>query len=239
MKIGLQLWSIQEEMAKNFLQTLEKVAEMGYDGVEFAGYYDHSAAEIKAKLQQLNLEVAASHIPIDKLRADLDGVIAFEKELGNKYIVCPYATFETVEEWLPFVKELAEINEKVKNAGLTFVYHNHAEEFKTLEDGYVFDHILTHVDKMELDVYWAAFADVDPVAYLEKYKTRTPLVHIKDMAETKDKSTEVGNGILDIKTIAKKAIEIGAEWLIVEQEAFTKPPLESVEIGLNNLKGVL
>jgi len=239
MKIGLQLWSVFQETANDLLGTLEKVAKMGYDGVEFAGYFDHPASEIKAKLQELGLEVAASHIPIEKLRDDLDAVITFEKELGNQYIACPYATFETVEEWIPFAEELGEINQKIKDAGLTFIYHNHAEEFQKLEDGYVFDYILKHVDKAEIDVYWAAYSGVEPISYLQQYSGRTPLVHIKDMDETKDKSTEVGNGILDIAGIVTQSRKNGAEWLIVEQEAFTRPPLESVEIGLRNLKEVM
>jgi len=239
MKIGLQLWSVFQESMNDLLGTLEKVAKMGYDGVEFAGYFDHTASEIKAKLEELNLEISSSHIPFERLRDEIDAVIAFEKELGNPYIVCPYATFETVEEWLPFINELAEINQKIKDAGLTFIYHNHAEEFQKLEDGYIFDAILKKVDKAEIDVYWAEFAGVDPVSYLQQYSGRTPLVHIKDMDETKDKSTEVGNGILDIKAIVNQAEIGGAEWLIVEQEAFTKPTLESVEIGLKNLKELM
>ena len=239
MKIGLQLWSVHEEMTNDFFGTLEKVAKMGYDGIEFAGYFGHDAGVIKEKLSVLGLQVAATHIPIEALRDKFDEVIAFEKELGNQYIVCPYATFETVEAWIPFAKELNEINQKIKKAGLTFIYHNHAEEFQKLDVGYVLDLILENVDKAEIDVYWAEFAGVNPIAYLAQYSGRTPLVHIKDMAETKDKSTEVGNGILDIKAIAKQAEKNGAEWLIVEQEAFTRPTLESVEIGLKNLKEIL
>lgn len=237
MKIGLQLWSIFQETEKNLLKTLEKVAKMGYEAVEFAGYFEHSAAEIKAKLQELGLEVAASHIPFERLCDEFDAVIAFEKELGNNYIVCPYATFETIEEWLSFAKELKIINQKILDSGLRFVYHNHAEEFQKFEDGYILDHLLKNVDMAEIDVYWAAFAGVEPVSYLQQYSKKTPLVHIKDMDETKDKSTEIGNGILDIEAIVKQAKDNGAEWLIVEQEAFDNyEPLTAVEIGINYLK---
>jgi len=240
MKIGLQLWSVFGDSQNDLLGTLEKVAAMGYDGVEFAGYFGHDAKTIKAKLDELGLDVASSHIGCEQLRDNLDDVIAFEKELGNQYIVCPYATFPTVAEWVAFAAELGSINEKVKAAGLTFVYHNHAEEFQEVDGKYVFDLILENVDKAEIDVYWAAFSIVDPIAYLQKYAGRTPLVHIKDMASCKTKSTEVGHGILDISNIAKQAIAGGAEWLIVEQEAFEElAPMDAVAVCLKNFKEVL
>jgi sugar phosphate isomerase/epimerase len=239
MLIGLQLWSVYEEMERDFFGTLGKVAKMGYDGVEFAGYFGHSASAIKDKLVELGLRVAASHIPIESLRDDLNQVIAFEKELGNHDIVCPYAAYETVEEWREFAYELGQINQKIEAAGLTFIYHNHDKEFMKLDDRYVLDLILQHVSKAEIDVYWAAYVGVEPVAYLQQYQARTPLVHIKDMARSRLESTEVGNGILDIGGIVNQAKCNGAEWLIVEQEAFIKPPLESVEVCLKNLKEVL
>jgi sugar phosphate isomerase/epimerase len=239
MLIGLQLWSVQKEVEQDFFGTLAKVAQMGYDGVEFAGYFGHSAKEIKEKLQELGLRIAASHIPIENLRNQLDEVIAFEKELGNQYIVCPYATYETTAEWIEFAQELGEINKKILEAGLTFVYHNHDKEFMKLDKGYVLDLIFQNVQKAEIDVYWVEYVGVEPIAYLKKYQGRTPLVHIKDMNNSRLESTEVGNGILDIAGIVNQAKNGGAEWLIVEQEAFTRSPLESVEIGLKNLKEVL
>ena len=239
MLIGLQLWSVGEEMSNDFFKTLTKVAKMGYDGVEFAGYHGHDAKTIKEKLDQLGLKVAASHISIERLREDLDAVIAFEKTLGNQYIVCPYATYETADQWLAFAKELAEINQKITAAGLTFAYHNHAHELVPLADKYVLDVLFDHVSGTEIDVYWLAAANLDPVTYLAQYKDKTPLVHIKDMDANSQESTIIGTGTLDIKNIVKQAKTNGAKWLIIEQESFTKPPLASVEAGLVNLKEVL
>ena len=239
MLIGLQLWSIGKEIEHDFFGTLAKVAQMGYDGVEFVGYYGHSAFEIKEKLEKLGLKVAASHIPIERLRDELDDVIAFEKVLGNKYIVCPYAAYETIDEWIEFAKELGQINKKVEAAGLTFVYHNHDKEFMKLDDEYVLDLLFKNVQETEIDVYWAEYSGIDPITYLKQYQGRTPLIHIKDMAKSRLESTEIGNGILDIAGIVNQAKKNKTEWLIVEQEAFTKPSLESVKIGLKNLKAVM
>ncbi|MFB7142654.1 sugar phosphate isomerase/epimerase family protein [Gottfriedia sp. NPDC056225] len=241
--IALQLWSVKEDAELDFFGTLEKVAKMGYDGVEFAGYYGKSASEIKAVLNKLGLIVAGAHVSADQILHRIDDVIAFETELGNKYIVCPWANFNSLEEWKEFAEQLQHSGKKLSEAGLSLVYHNHAHELVTVEDEYILDLLLNSIPsnllKAEVDTYWLEFAGVDAVEYMSKYKGRTPLIHVKDMAQSKEESTEIGNGIMNIKGIVQQAKLNSVEWLIVEQEAFTKPQLVSVEIGLNNLKKIL
>ncbi|PEL07748.1 sugar phosphate isomerase/epimerase [Bacillus sp. AFS017336] len=241
--IALQLWSVKEDAELDFFGTLEKVAKMGYDGVEFAGYYGKSASEIKAVLNKLGLKAAGAHVSADQILHQIDDVIAFETELGNKYIVCPWANFNSLEEWKEFAEQLQHSGKKLSEAGLSLVYHNHAHELVAVENEYILDILLNAVPsnllKAELDAYWLEFAGVDAVEFMSKYKGRTPLIHVKDMAQSKEESTEIGNGIMNIKGIVQQAKLNSVEWLIVEQEAFTKPQLVSVEIGLNNLKKIL
>ncbi|PEJ59259.1 sugar phosphate isomerase [Bacillus sp. AFS002410] len=241
--IALQLWSVKEDAELDFFGTLEKVAKMGYDGVEFAGYYGKSASEIKAVLNKLGLKAAGAHVSADQILHQIDDVIAFETELGNKYIVCPWANFNSLEEWKEFAEQLQHSGKKLSEAGLSLVYHNHAHELVAVENEYILDILLNAVPsnllKAELDTYWLEFAGVDAVEFMSKYKGRTPLIHVKDMAQSKEESTEIGNGIMNIKGIVQQAKLNSVEWLIVEQEAFTKPQLVSVEIGLNNLKKIL
>jgi len=239
MNIGLQLWSIHEEASKDLLSTLEKVAKMGYDGVEFAGYFGHSAQELKEKLAELGLKVAASHVPYEALRDNFEETIKFEVELGNKYVVIPYATFETVEEWLEFVEVVAKIREQFDGLQLKLVYHNHFEEFQIVDGEFIMDKLINAAGMIELDVYWAEFSKVNPSEYLAKFNNISPLVHMKDMADCRTKSTILGTGIIDFKPIIKQARENGAEWLIVEQEAFDIDPLDSVAQGVKNLKELL
>lgn len=234
--IALQLWSVRQDAENDIFKTLEKIAEMGFDGVEFAGYFGKTASELKTKLAELNLKVAGSHVGYEDIFNKTDEVIEFAKELGNKYIVCPYATFEEDAKWLDFIEKLVVVNEKIKQAGLTLLFHNHDEEFRKIDGNYIMDLILESVSMGEIDIYWVEYAEISAVDYLKQYSGRIPLVHIKDMAESRKESTEIGNGILDIVGIVAQAKASGAEWLILEQEAFTKAPLESVEIGLNNLK---
>ncbi|MBC2356498.1 sugar phosphate isomerase/epimerase [Listeria welshimeri] len=240
-KIALQLWSVKEACEDDFFGTLEKVAEMGYDGVEFAGYYGKSASEIKTKLAELGLEVAGSHISKEMLEAELEDVIVFERELGNKFIICPYADFETKQEWLSFAEKLREITKTIQQAGMQFGYHNHAHELEKVDDAIILENLLGNVPEMiaELDTYWIEYAGVGVIPFIEKYRNRVPLVHIKDKSKTSKESTIIGEGNLDISGYVKTAIASGTKWLIIEQEAFEEDPLTSVAKGYTYLANVL
>ncbi|MBC1743543.1 sugar phosphate isomerase/epimerase [Listeria welshimeri] len=240
-KIALQLWSVKEACEDDFFGTLEKVAEMGYDGVEFAGYYGKSASEIKTKLAELGLEVAGSHISKEMLEAELEDVIVFERELGNKFIICPYADFETKQEWLSFAEKLREIAKTIQQAGMQFGYHNHAHELEKVDDAIILENLLGNVPEMiaELDTYWIEYAGVGVIPFIEKYRNRVPLVHIKDKSKTSKESTIIGEGILDISGYVKTSIASGTKWLIIEQEAFEEDLLTSVAKGYTYLANVL
>ncbi|EAF8203757.1 sugar phosphate isomerase/epimerase [Listeria monocytogenes] len=240
-KIALQLWSVKEACEDDFFGTLEKVAEMGYDGVEFAGYYGKSASEIKAKLAELGLEVAGSHISKEQLEVDLENVILFERELGNEYIICPYADFKTKQEWLKFSEKLREITKTVQQAGMHFGYHNHAHELDKLENEIILDSLLKNVPEMvaELDTYWIEYAGIGVIPFIEKYRNRVPLIHIKDKSNANKESTIIGEGVLDVPGFVKTALQSGTTWLIIEQEAFTQDPLTSVAKGYTYLANVL
>ncbi|WP_010053187.1 sugar phosphate isomerase/epimerase family protein [Carnobacterium maltaromaticum] len=239
--IALQLWSVQDETEKDFFGTLEKVAEMGYDGVEFAGYYGKTADEIQVKLAELGLKAAGSHIQYEQFLTNLDEVLAFEKVLGNKNLIVPWAAFDTVEEWQLFADNMKTIAEKVMAAGFNFSYHNHNHEFEELNGQPILTWLLQEVPTLnvELDTYWVQFAGVDAVEYMANYAGRMKLVHLKDQKENPIESTEIGNGVLDIASYVKQAEENGVDWFVIEQEAFTQPTLKSVEIGLINLKRII
>jgi len=250
MKIALQLWSLKDELLTpewqsngKLLEVIEKIAAMGYDGIEWAlGDLGFTAAEIKAKLDEVGLVVSSAHVPFEKLRDNFDETIAFEKALGNKYVVCPGVGAENGAEWAERIEALTEINKKVEAEGLTFGYHNHAHEFvkfPELGDEYVLDLIYNKVGIAEIDVYWVEKFGLDPATYLAQYAGKTPLVHIKEMDESREKSTVIGSGILDMPGIIAQSKANGAEWLVVEQEEFTKCHLESVEDGLKYLRGVV
>ena len=248
MKIGLQLWSVKDQILTpewqsngKLFDVIEKIAAMGFDGIEWAlGDQGYTGAEIKAKLDEVGLVISSAHVAIEALRADFEGTIKFNKEIGNPYIIVPYADYDTVEDWLKFAEELGEMNKRVEAEGLRFTFHNHFKEFtKVSDDKYVLDAIYEHVPGTEIDIYWVDHSGIDPVDYLKKYAGRTSHIHMKDRHPSKEESTIVGEGTIDMKAVVDYAKENGTEWLILEQEAFEKPSLESVEQGLKNLRGML
>lgn len=241
MGIGLQLYSVKEDMNKDFLGTLKKVAEIGYKGVEFAGFGGFDALELKVNLDKLGIKPIGAHISLDELKNNLDKVIDYNIKLGNPNVVCPWSNPQTKEEFIELAKFLDEAGEKLNKAGLKLSYHNHAHEFKMFDGEYGLDIIFNRTKPenllTEVDTYWVVKAGLDAVEYIKQYSGRSPLIHIKDMADSENgESTEIGNGIIDIKAIAAQAKANGTEWLIVEQEAFTREPIEAVAICFENLK---
>lgn len=266
--IGLQLYSIRDDMAKDFKGTLQKVKDMGYDGVEFAGLYDNTPEQVKAMCDEIGLVPVSAHVPLADMLADIDKVIADYKAVGCQYIVVPYVTEERRpggELFMQMVEEIRTIGQKVKDAGMTLLYHNHDFEFTKLEDGqYGLDYLYANVPadllQTELDECWVKYSGVDPVEYLKKYAGRSPLVHLKDFyAEGKQEGDPyaliglnegeqkkagtfefrpLGEGLQDIPAIIGAAEEVGSKWLIVEQDdpSMGKTPMECVAMSMDFLK---
>ncbi|WP_221936813.1 sugar phosphate isomerase/epimerase family protein [Alkalicoccobacillus porphyridii] len=245
--IALQMFTLREETKEDFVGTLKKVKELGYDGVEFAGFGGLEAAELKGILEDIDLKPFSSHVGIELLEKDAEEIIAYHKELGVETIVIPYLVPErraSKEDYLKLAESLNHYGEKVKEAGMQLCYHNHDFEFEKYDGEYGLDIIFSNTNpeyvQVELDTFWAEFAGVSAVDYMDKYKGRLPLAHIKDMVTTPKKTfAEVGEGVLDIKAITSAAEEAGAKRLIVEQDVCQRPPLESVEISIGNLKRIL
>jgi len=246
--IALQLYSIRDDMSKDFKGSLQKVKKMGYDGVELAGLYEHSPADIKAMLSEIGLTPISAHVPYDVLMADPDGVLNTYKEVGCQYVVIPYMTeeyrigAEKGQEALEGIRSLAEA---ASRHGLTMLYHNHDFEFLKVDGEYALDIIFKTIPeailKTEIDTCWVAAAGVDVCAYLQKYTGRTPLVHIKDYIMEEGGSAEgayelvgietnnerkankfeyrpLGYGQQDFPAIIQASRDAGAEWLVVEQD---------------------
>jgi sugar phosphate isomerase/epimerase len=242
--IALQLYTVREEMRRNPEGTLRNVAAIGYAGVEFAGYAEWKASELKSLLAKLNLRPAGGHVPIEQLERDLDAVIQFSLELGNPYVVCPWIPRERRKDkadWVAIAELFNSIGEKCSGNGLTFCYHNHSFEFEKFDDAYALDLLFgatsPELVKAELDTYWIKHGGADPAEYLKRYAGRCPLVHLKDMADDEERSfAEVGQGILDWEGIFEAAEAGGVEWYIVEQDTCPGSPFESARLSFENLR---
>ncbi|CAM2812898.1 sugar phosphate isomerase/epimerase family protein [Paenibacillus sediminis] len=242
-KVGIQLYTLRDQLENDFLGTLKKVAELGYSGVEFAGYYGHSAEELKSILDELGLIALGSHISYERLLTALDEEIAYNKVLGNYRLIIPWLK-DPVSMWNDIVPDFTRIGEACHAQGVELLYHNHDFEFTGKIEGRplfdaLFEAVPEAVMKVELDTCWVTFAGYDAVQYIGKYEGRLPLIHLKDMVKRDNGSAltvELGQGIVDLKSIADAAVKAGVEWLVVEQDECTNPPLESIATSMEWIK---
>lgn len=240
--LALQLYTVRDETARDFTGTIRRIAEMGYDGVEFAGYGDLTAEEMHSLLSEVGLQAYSSHVRLDLLEQQLDQEIAYCKQIGCPFIFLPWLAPDMRNEEMirTLAPRLNEFGKRCQDQGITFGYHNHDFEFATLPDGTkLLDLLLSQTDpsfvSLELDVYWAAYAGVSPASVLERYSGRVPVVHLKDM--TPDRHfTEVGDGTLNLAQLAAVAEKSGAKVFVVENDAPTIPSLDSARRSLTNLR---
>lgn len=231
MRTALQLYSVRDEVEKDFEGTLKAVSEFGYSGVEFAGLYGKTPKEVKTLCEKYGLVPVSSHVGISEM-IENESVFSDYKEIGCEYIAIPYIAPEemsTETDRRETIEKVRGLSEKAKAAGLKMLYHNHAHELSKLNGKNFLDELYSAVPDIllpEFDVCWLHFAGEDPVAYLERYADRIKVVHLKDYvavdgAERPD-FRPLGRGTVDIPSVVKTAEKLGAEWLIVEQDAPTE-----------------
>ena len=248
-RIGLELYTVRDALAKDFEGTLAKVAKIGYKEVEFAGYFAHvpefnpSPKRTREILDADGLSAPATHVPYSVLSPEnWPKVIEASRILGHEYIVNPSIDREVLKQpdgWKRAAETFNRAGEESLKAGIQLGYHNHVEEFKPTADGKLpYDILLSETDpkllKMEIDLGWAHEARVDPLAYFAKYPGRFPLVHVKDF-DKNDMMTEVGSGVIDWKSIFAKSDLAGIKHYFVE---YDNPmlPFMSIEKSYQYLK---
>ena len=255
-KVGLQLYTLRDLMAKDPDGTLRKVAEIGYKEVEPYGYSDgkffgKTPKEFSAKLKELGLSAPSGHYTTGNvmkgkgtLTDDWKRAVDDAATVGQKYMVCAYL-FPPERTKLDDYKQFADLFNKsaevCKAAGIQFAYHNHDFEFKPMDGQIPYDILLNGTDKnlvkLELDLYWATFADQDPVALFKKHPGRFPLWHVKDMEKTAERAfAPVGTGSINFQRIFDAKKIAGMTHYFVEQDVCKLPPLESIAISIKNVE---
>ncbi|MCL1989118.1 MAG: sugar phosphate isomerase/epimerase [Firmicutes bacterium] len=180
----IQLYSLKDETAKDFVGALKRVAEIGYTGVEFASgnYGGLAASELKVILADLGLEPLSSHIMSEFAPAHLE----YAQELGLRYIIDPMNGLKDYDAALAFAETLNNVGKECKNAGISFGYHNHRHEFLPSPDGTLMDTLLKNTNPddvcFQLDVGWATCGGCDVPAFLAKYAGRFKMIHVKECA---------------------------------------------------------
>ena len=186
-KVGLQLYSVRNAMAEDFVGTLKAVKEMGYDYVEFAGYFGHTAEEIKAILDEIGLGCVSVHQGLDFYNDDPDAAAEFLKTFGVKYSVIPWYGKELLAgnpAWEESVARFKKVGEVLVKHGMKLGYHNHDFEFEKADGKYLHDYIFEALDPAiidpELDTCWVHYAGIDPAEKIREFAGRVEIVHLKD-----------------------------------------------------------
>jgi sugar phosphate isomerase/epimerase len=241
-KIGLQLYTVRDLMKKDVEGTLAAVAGAGYTEVEFAGYFTHTPAEVRAMLDRHGLTAPSVHtgdISPDAWAKALDAAHV----VGHEYIVVPWIPEErrkTLDDWKRVAADFNRIAATAKAAGIQMAYHNHDFEFPLVEGRVPYDVLLAETDpklvQLEIDLYWITKGGQDPLAYFARWPGRVPLVHVKDSLGAPDnKMVDVGAGKIDWKRIFARSGQAGIKHYFVEHDQ-PADPIASITASCAYLK---
>lgn len=239
-KVGLQLYTVRDLMKSDFDGTLDKVAATGYREVEFAGYFDHTPQQVKASLVRTGMVSPSAHFGYDYLGDKWAGVLESANVIGQQYIVCSSideAHRKTLDDWKKVVANFNRAGEVAKKTGVQFAYHNHSFEFQPIDGTVPYDLLLKETDadlvKLEMDLYWAVNAGVDPLTYFDHNKGRFPLVHVKGRAPDGSITDVMASNVIDWKRLFADP-NSGIQHYFVEND-HPKSPLESIRTSYEYL----
>jgi len=225
-RVGVQLYSVRGLCGKDFVGTLKAIKAIGYAGVEFAGYYGKTSKELKQILDDIGLIACGTHTGVDTIKPEnIQATIAFNQEIGNKFLMVPGMKAETKADWLARAAEFNVAAETAKKVGMYVGYHNHQHEFKTKFDGVcAWETFFGNTAKdvcIQMDVGHVVAAGEDPIQWLKKFPNRSRTLHAKEVYP--------GPGILGQVPAGVKGVDWPAvfaatdadvtEWYIVESEA--------------------
>lgn len=250
-KIGVQLYSVRNDCAKDFDNAMEQVAKMGFEGVEFAGYYKYAKDPkgLRKHLDSLGIKAAGTHIGVSNLKGDsLKKTIDFHKIIGCKYLIVPSGKDITdPEKNQAFAETFNQAAATLKEYDMFCGFHNHVAEFEKHQDKTYWDIFAERTTKdvvLQLDVGWAVTAGIDPVNEFRKHAGRSKTAHFKPAVLKGDegKKAILGQDSVNWKAVIKACADFGGtEWFIIEQEQYPdgKSPMECTHLSLQGLKKIL
>lgn len=239
---GLQMFSVRDLTGKDMHSALEKVAKAGYKYIEFAGFFDHPAEEIKKWLDELGLVCSGTHTGMDAIKAEnIEATIAYHKAIGCENLIVPGCDWSSKEKADENIATFNEAQKVLAENGIRLGYHNHSAEF--METGYgviLEDEIIARTSvELEIDTFWLFNAGIEPIGYLEEHKDRIRVIHLKDgipsPAENKNfekvntdvKGLSLGLGEAPVKAVREWAIKNNV-LMVVESEGLNPTGIEEV-----------
>jgi sugar phosphate isomerase/epimerase len=239
--VGVQLYSVRAECEKDFPKTIEAVAKMGYQGVEFAGYYNYSAPDMRKLLDDNGLQCCGTHTGMDTVLGDnLKETIEYNQILGNRNLIVPWIAEEyrsSKEAWIKTAGMFNELAEKLKADKMRIGYHNHAVEYEPIDGEIPWDIFAQNTNQeviLQIDTGNAGMAGANAVEYIKKYPGRTVTIHVKAYSTTNEKAL-IGEDEINWMELFSVCEAIGGtEWYIIEEEKDAYTPLEGIQKSLEN-----
>ena len=237
MEFGIQLYSLRDQMEKDFLQGLKNVAEYGYRGVEFAGYFGWEK-EIPGWLKDLGLQAWGTHTQFTDLEADFDGVVQLHHALGCSLVIVPWLNPTTQAEGLDLCRRMEDLRLRLEGENLRLAYHNHDHEFASLDGGPSFEEMLLKETKvgLELDTFWVYAAGEDPLVWMSRVYDlgRLPVIHLKDGFSNGD-GVPLGGGTAPVEQVYRFCKEKNIP-MVVESETLNPSGPEEARVCMEYLK---
>ena len=233
-EFGIQLYSLRNQFKKDVSGSLKTISDWGLTNLEGGDTYGLSFNEFDALLNQYNLDVVSVGASYDDLRDNPEKALASAKQFGAKYVMCAWIPHNGNDFDIDKVKEAVAVfntaGKLLKDAGITLAYHAHGYEFRPYENGTLFDYMAENANyfAFEMDVYWVQHGGADPMTLLNKYPDKFVLFHLKDMEkgvvgnntghEDVETNVVLGTGQVDIEGIVKRGMELGVEYMFIEDE---------------------
>lgn len=224
--IGVQLYTVRSEMARDMPGTLARVAAIGFREVELAGYFGRTPGQVRAMLEENGLSAPSAHVEFPVLGDAWDRVLAGAAAAGHQYVTVPWIPDQrrrTLDDYRRVAAGFNRAGEAARAAGLRLAYHNHDFELRHVDGVVPLDVLLSDTDPAlvdyEMDVYWVVRGGGDPIEYLARHPGRFTMVHAKDSeGPPQHRMTEVGSGIIDFPRVLTRAIEQGLRHVFVEHD---------------------
>lgn len=215
-RIGIQLYTLRHKAETDLAGTLGQLAQIGYKEIEFAGYYNHPASEVREILEKNGLAAPSAHLGIDLLEGDAAAqTFADAKTVGHEWLTVPSlpGKQETVDDWKAVARRFTTVATEAKSAGFRFAFHNHNAELRKVGDAVPLEILLNETDpalvSFEMDIYWVVNAGGNPLDLIARYPGRFKMLHVKDsMGAPDQKMADVGAGTIDFKPIFARAEDV-------------------------------
>ena len=216
MEYGLQLFSVRDLAEKNLDEALRQVSALGYKFVEFAGFFGHSAEEVRGMLEKYGLRVSGTHTGWQEIAEHFEETVAYHKAIGNTNIIVPGADLSDQKKLDAFIEMANEFQPRLAAEGIRMGYHNHSHEFKPNSDGSMIHDQLVYRTQLELeiDTFWAFAGGVDGM----KNGSGMPL----------------GKGEAPVAAVYQKAVQMGIP-MVVESETLTPSGMDEARVCIEYL----